>query len=320
MDPSSVMCPVVDLARLRMLARAMEQVGEGVAVYDNDDILVYANPAFAAMHGRDSSELEGEHFSALMDTAETAQDADDARVQRVRDEADGGEVTRLEFATEAAAGRRTVQVTVSRLRDEAHHQIGRVVCVLDVSDRKLLETQLHQAATHDPLTGLPNRRLLFECMESALAAAEGEPTRIAVLFLDLDGFKVVNDTHGHDVGDQLLRLVADRLTVCIRSGDTLARLAGDEFVVLLTDLGADEDATAMAARILDQMSDPFAVGELRLPMTASIGVAIAHGGRPRDILHAADSAMYHAKIGGAGRIAVSAGAPTRAMTGIRTPA
>jgi len=307
-DAGGVRRPLADLARLRVMAQAMEQIGEGVAVYDNDDILIYANPAFGAMHGRDPSELEGRHFGAFMDSADTAHDADDARSQRARDEADGGEVTRLEFTTETPAGRRTVQVTVSRLRNEARQQIGRVICVLDVSDRKALEAQLHQAATHDPLTGLPNRRLLFDRLESAMAAVERERRPVAVLFLDLDGFKAVNDTHGHDVGDQILRLVADRLTACVRAGDTLARLAGDEFVVLLADLGPDDQAAATAARILDRLNEPFAIGALRLSLTASIGVAVAHGGRPRDILHAADSAMYDAKIGGAGRIAIHAGA------------
>jgi diguanylate cyclase (GGDEF)-like protein len=185
-------------------------------------------------------------------------------------------------------------------------QIGRVVCVLNVTAQKTLELQLRQYAWHDPLTGLPNRRLLFDRLQVALLAVRRTHRSVGLLFLDLDSFKSINDHHGHVVGDQVLCQVAQRVAGCLRASDTLARLSGDEFVVLLPESTGLGQADATATRILRSMGSPFHLDGFSLPLTVSIGVAIAHGGRPRDILHAADTAMYQAKIGGPGRIVTAA--------------
>jgi diguanylate cyclase (GGDEF)-like protein len=125
---------------------------------------------------------------------------------------------------------------------------------------------------------------------------------VAVLFIDLDTFKTVNDTHGHDIGDELLGAVADRLADCVRAGDTLARLGGDEFVALLVDLSEDDHANSTAHRMLNLLAEPFMLGDLTLRISASIGVAVARAGRAKDLLHAADGAMYEAKNAGPGRV------------------
>jgi diguanylate cyclase (GGDEF)-like protein/PAS domain S-box-containing protein len=279
-----------DLKRLRTLAGALEQIGEGVAVYDNDDVLIYGNRRFAQMHGVTVGQLEGRHMSDIVDLAA------------------GTDISRQEFTWASPIGMCTVQVSVATLRDSSGAKTGTAVCILDVTVRKALEDQLRAAASHDPLTGLPNRRAFLDRLEEALAAAARDSSSIGVLFIDLDGFKAVNDTHGHDVGDQLLRQIGHRLKNCVRLNDTLARLAGDEFVALLVDLDGDratEQANGTATRILSALSPPFLIGELALSVTASIGVALAQGGRAREVLHAADSAMYDAKLAGVGRIVTS---------------
>jgi diguanylate cyclase (GGDEF)-like protein len=159
------------------------------------------------------------------------------------------------------------------------------------------------SSLHDPLTGLPNRMLLQERLEHAAQRGQRSHTSAAILFADLDRFKVVNDTHGHQIGDELLRAVASRLASLVRPGDTLARFSGDEFVFLCEDLHSVVDAESLAARVDEAFSHPFAVSNLQLMVTASVGVAYAGPGE--DISNAlvveADVAMYQAKRKGGGR-------------------
>jgi diguanylate cyclase (GGDEF)-like protein/PAS domain S-box-containing protein len=170
--------------------------------------------------------------------------------------------------------------------------------------RRNLET-LHHDAHHDALTGLPNRVLFEDRLELAVAEAARHRRRLAVLFVDLDGFKGVNDVHGHAAGDAALVEVAARLSRTLRESDTLARLHGDEFVVLLPEIAADADARALAATLRDAVAPPIDVGGRRATLTASIGVCVY----PRDardaagLLRVADAAMYRAKAGGKNAVA-----------------
>jgi diguanylate cyclase (GGDEF)-like protein len=167
-----------------------------------------------------------------------------------------------------------------------------------------------QYALHDELTGLPNRRLLLDRYRQASALTQRQPRLLALLFIDLDGFKAINDTRGHAAGDAVLQQVAERLRACIRTSDTACRLGGDEFVVLLPGLAEPASAVAVAAKIRARLAEPFVVGEATVDVAASIGMAI-HGVDGRDyaeLLRAADAAMYREKGRGAGR---SAQAPSR---------
>jgi diguanylate cyclase (GGDEF)-like protein len=163
--------------------------------------------------------------------------------------------------------------------------------------------ELHHRALHDPLTGLPNRTLLEELLEKAVARARRSHLVAAVLFIDLDGFKSVNDRHGHHVGDQLLRAVAGRLTQALRPGDTLARLGGDEFVALCEDMHNSGHAQSLAERITTVMSTPFDLPGHQIAVTASVGIAFSGPGQdiPQTLLRDADFAMYQAKNNGGGR-------------------
>ena len=167
---------------------------------------------------------------------------------------------------------------------------------IDITDRKRAEEEIEHLAYHDALTGLPNRKCLQDHMELALAQAQRSGTSLAVLFLDLDRFKHVNDTLGHAVGDELLRRTAARLRASVRAGDTVARVGGDEFVLLLANLDKDNVAT-LARKMLDEVAAPIQIGTHRLTMTTSLGISLfpEDGGDADALLRNADIALYRAK-------------------------
>ena len=176
----------------------------------------------------------------------------------------------------------------------------------DVTERRDFETRLAHQAFHDALTGLPNRALFLDRLGHALARSDRHRRAVAVLFLDLDRFKVVNDSLGHEAGDRLLVATASRLRACLRPSDTLARFGGDEFTVLLEDIGGARDAAAVAERITAALGGAMTIGDQELVVTASIGIALGTAGSvvPGDLLRHADIALYRAKGEGKARYAV----------------
>jgi len=164
----------------------------------------------------------------------------------------------------------------------------------DIAERRRAEEKLRVVATHDPLTALPNRTLLHERLSHALAKAQRYGRQLAVLFIDLDRFKNVNDTLGHEAGDKLLQVAAQRVSNCLRDTDTMARQGGDEFVVLMDELSDLEPVAGVSQRILDSMADPFTVDGRELHLTASIGISV-YPEDGRALLKNADIAMYRAK-------------------------
>jgi diguanylate cyclase (GGDEF)-like protein/PAS domain S-box-containing protein len=171
---------------------------------------------------------------------------------------------------------------------------------LDITERKAAEDRLQFLATHDPLTELPNRMLFTDRVEQAILVAERTGSKIAILFFDLDGFKPVNDTHGHHVGDSLLKEVAIRLKGCVRRTDTVSRQGGDEFLLLLPNLPDADAAQAIALNILDAFRAPFMIGGIELSVSASMGIALFpdDGTTYETLLKKSDLAMYHAKDDG----------------------
>jgi len=193
-----------------------------------------------------------------------------------------------------------VHLAISAMRDPEGRITGYMGIAFDVTERKRREDYTQHVANHDQLTGLPMRALLNDRMEVALARARRDRTQVAVMMLDLDHFKRVNDSLGHHVGDELLQGVARRLCETVRGSDTVARLGGDEFVVLLPALGTRADAERIAGNIIERVSGPMIIGSHELHVTPSVGIALFpdDGNDAHELLRNADTAMYRAKAEG----------------------
>jgi len=191
----------------------------------------------------------------------------------------------------------TVLGYAAPLFDETGRPRGAIGATLDITERKRAEEQIKSLAYHDSLTGLPNRRLFQDRLSLAVAQAHRNTQRLAVLFLDLDRFKSVNDSLGHAAGDRLIQDVAERLRTCLREGDTVARLGGDEFTLLLPGVAQVVDAARVAEKVLDALRVPFLIEDRELLATASIGISLyPEDGRDADrLVKSADAAMYRAK-------------------------
>lgn len=176
--------------------------------------------------------------------------------------------------------------------------------VNDITERKVLEERLRHEAAHDPLTGLANRAASLRQLDQVVAQASGDGRPVAVLFIDLDDFKKVNGTFGHHYGDMVLTAVADRLRSCVRGGDLVARIGGDEFTVLVEYLSGREEVTGLAERLTTEMWEPIPVGwtAMQLRISASIGVSMSIPSTPGGgaLLRQADTAMYRSKEAGKG--------------------
>jgi diguanylate cyclase (GGDEF)-like protein len=194
----------------------------------------------------------------------------------------------------------SVEYTVASVLDRDGAATGSVFVLRDVSETRALSEKLAHMAQHDALTGLPNRMLLADRIKSAISMASRRLSKPGVLFLDLDGFKHVNDTLGHAAGDKLLQSVANRLSSCVRTSDTVSRLGGDEFVILLAEITQPEDAAIAVARMLEAVSAPHHVDDQELHITTSIGVSLypVDGMDAETLIKNADAAMYQAKASG----------------------
>ena len=193
-----------------------------------------------------------------------------------------------------------IEDSVAPIHDHDGQVTGAVIVFRDVSATRALEKELTNSAQHDFLTGLPNRMLLNDRIGQALALAHRQRGHAAVLFLDLDGFKEVNDSLGHAVGDKLLQSVAKRLLECVRSPDTVVRQGGDEFIVLLQELNHPQDVVFTVARLLKTVADVHFIDSHEIHITTSIGVSIypSDGQDGETLIRNADIAMYYAKKNG----------------------
>ena len=204
--------------------------------------------------------------------------------------------------TDSSGAGHTVLVRASDLRDSPRNIVGTVFVAQDISDLKNAEYLLKQIAVHDTLTGLPNRAFFMDYLGSVLEMSRRNSGRFALLFLDLNNFKTINDTMGHEAGDRVLRICSQRIRSAIRSSDTVARMGGDEFVVLCSNMENAEAARNVAEKILGYVGTSLALGDEQIHPGVSIGVSLFpdHGSSADNLLAAADTAMYEAKKGGLG--------------------
>jgi diguanylate cyclase (GGDEF)-like protein/PAS domain S-box-containing protein len=270
-----------------------------ITVVDLDGMIRYQSPSVERLVGFASEELVGTRYLSLVDV----QDA--GNVRAVLEDLTGqtGATSTAEYRVRNVDGSsRYVESIVTNRLDDPNVK-GLVLNTRDVTDRKTLEDELAHQAFHDSLTGLSNRAVFRDRVDHALARTARNGLAVSVLLLDLDGFKMINDSLGHDAGDELLIAVGGRLQACARSSDTVARLGGDEFVILLEDEGNQTRATAVADRLLRQLTDPFEVRGREVFVRASIGIALGgdSSATPDELIRNADTAMYEAKSAGKGR-------------------
>jgi diguanylate cyclase (GGDEF)-like protein/PAS domain S-box-containing protein len=273
-----------------------------ITVVDPDHTIRYVSDSMAAIFGHEPAELTGSKLDAVSGGSSALIQA----LKRTMTEPD--HVSRAEWELTDATGRvRHAESAITNLISDPSVR-GLVINTRDATDQVALEHQLRHEAFHDPLTGLANRALLTDRAEQALARSVRSGATVAVLLIDLDGFKGVNDSLGHQVGDVVLCEVARRLESLVRSEDTVARLGGDEFVVLIDDVSGLEETKALAARVCDVLRPRFSLPGWDYAVTASVGVAIgsASGTDAPDLLRDADTAMYVAKTGGKDSVRVFA--------------
>ncbi len=289
------------------LARVLQTVADPIWIFDREGHLRFANPdAAVRVFGMGTILLDG----ARLDEARwkvQALDGTPLATQNTlfeRVKAAGSPLLDQEFSLEVTPGHRvTVSVGASPLLDANREFAGVVASVADITQQHALQERLSYQAFHDPLTGLANRQLLRNRLEHALAHRSISSGELAAVFLDLDNFKLVNDSLGHELGDVLLQTIAERLRCVVRAGDTAARQGGDEFVVLLDSLASPRHALEVTERILEALREPIYIEGHTIVTPPSLGIAFYEEGVGADeLLRRADAAMYEAKRLGKARI------------------
>ena len=272
----------------------IRQSSDGIFIFDGETkCVVEANPKFLSMLGRTDPKVKHltlddilfENSTSIMDSIERSLTrSQDALIECHYRHVDGSLI-----ATEIAAS-------------EVHSGAQRLIMVSarDITERKRSEEQVRHLAQYDALTDLPNRLLLQDRLEQAMLQTPRNTQQMAVLFLDLDRFKTINDTLGHDIGDELLQVVAKRLYESVRLGDTVARQGGDEFVIVVPGIQQPEDAAQVARQLIEAMASPFVVRDFELHVSPSIGISIypLDGDSAQILMKNADTAMYQAKQAG----------------------
>lgn len=283
-------------ATLKKLSRAVEQSPASVMITDVNGVIEYVNPRFLQVTGYTEAEVLGK-TPALLQSGFTSPLVYRDLWQTIT----RGEDWRGEMLNRRKSGDLFWEhMSISALRDD-EGQISHYIAVReDISLRKDYEKRILFQAHYDELTKLPNRILIMDRLNQALARADRNQEYVGVVFLDLDGFKKINDTLGHTYGDDLLRLAAKRLLACLRASDTVGRLGGDEFLVILSDLHKPEHTRIVTDKILKAFETPFSILAHDITTTASLGVTLypADGRDPAILLRNADAAMYRAKESG----------------------
>ncbi|MBB4313072.1 EAL domain-containing protein [Roseospira marina] len=279
--------------RLQLLASVFEHTQEGIIITNPDSEMIEVNDSFLRISGYSREELIGRRPN-LLQSGQHGPEFYNAMWMALMEEG----LWRGEVWNRRKTGEIYPQhLTISAVLDEHGHPSHYVGVVVDITAIKRHEAELDRIAHYDSLTGLPNRVLLNDRFRLAIAKARREHTRLAVCFLDVDGFKPVNDSYGHGAGDMLLIELAERFLLELRGDDTVARLGGDEFIILLADLRTEDDCIQILDRILATVSRPFAVAGHPVSVTASIGVTLFPT-RATDIdtlMRQADQAMYKSK-------------------------
>jgi diguanylate cyclase (GGDEF)-like protein/PAS domain S-box-containing protein len=273
-----------------------ESSSEAIMVVDSENRIVAVNPAFEHITGYKAQEAIGRDPNLLQSERQAASFYQEMWLSIMQDGAWRGELWNRRKNGELYPQ----SMSINTILDEDGRVLRRIAVFSDITDKKQAEEQIHHLAHHDLLTDLPNRVLYADRLAQALATARRDQSRVGLLYVDLDNFKPVNDGYGHAVGDQLLRNVAQRLLSCVRETDTVARIGGDKFVVLLPTIQSESNAQVVAEKIRASLEAPFEIDGNRLSISSSIGGAIYpnHGEDESQLMQHADHAMYGAKKSG----------------------
>ncbi len=286
--------------QMRISSQVYESSMEGIMVTDANANIVSVNPAFTSITGHNAEEVIGKNPRILKSGKH---DADFYKEMWNRLQSEGrwsGEIWNKRKNGELYAQ----QVSISAVKDDKGKVCEYVAVTFDVTEKKKHEEIIKFMAFHDNLTSLPNRNTFTNLLGTELANAKRYSHKTAVMFLDLDGFKQVNDTCGHGVGDDLLKEVSKMLKAAVRESDTVARVGGDEFTILLPRINSDDDARKVADKIISLFRNPIGIEVYKLSIGTSIGVAVFpdDGEDAATLIKKADEAMYRAKQGGKNRV------------------
>jgi diguanylate cyclase (GGDEF)-like protein/PAS domain S-box-containing protein len=280
-------------ATLRVLTKAIEQSPVSVIITDPRGVIEYVNPKFTKLMGYTSEEAIGNTPRMLKGGLLSRE-----FYKEMWDTLLAGEEWHGLFHNRTKAGALVWELaSISPIRDESGAITHFVGVKEDITELKRLQDQMAHMAHYDQLTGLPNRLLFLDRLKQTLVRSKRKDASFALLYMDLDAFKAINDGHGHAVGDNLLVAVGQRLLGCVRETDTVARMGGDEFTVLLTDVGSLEDVQRIAEMIIQAISNPFAIGTVTCSVGISIGIAMfpLDGLDADPLLSTADTALYQVK-------------------------
>ena len=290
--------------QLALTGALTSSVADGLYALDLEGRVTFMNPAAERILGWTAEELRG----GLIHEATHFQRADGTPVPAaacpLHPVLRGGGALRADDDVFTDRNGRIFPVEYTAAPILLHGQVaGTVLTFHDITERKQAERDLAQLALYDRLTGLPNRTLFTQRLRQELESASQQDQLLGLLFLDLDGFKAVNDAYGHGIGDLLLQVVAERLVGCVRDGDTVARLAGDEFTVILRDIRGAANAVRVAQKMVEAIASPFTFGTRVVGVGVSIGIGIYPGDASEleVLLARADAAMYEAKAAGKNR-------------------
>lgn len=294
---------ITEQRRLReaLMARlvAIEAAAESFMITDNNGIIEYVNPAFTEMTGFTAEEAIGQKPNLVKSGLHPLE-----FYQELWATITAGHIWRGEITNRDRYGRIYIDSTaIAPVMNDRGEVIRYVAIKHDVTERKELEARLEHMAHFDMLTGVPNRQLFLERLEQSISLARRHQERLALLFIDLDGFKEINDNLGHEAGDAVLREIAQRIHTEIRESDTVARVGGDEFVVLINTLHSSDDLEGIVRKLLDAITLPIVLNGVPHVIGASIGVSLfpEHGHDVASLLSNADSAMYLSKRAGKNR-------------------
>ena len=302
-DVRQVFCMEVDVTARKELEESLRQAGrvfdharDAILLVDREHRVLAANRAYTELTGYPAEDVIGVELPSLRLGVQ-----DRSFCDRLRDHIDSqghweGEL----WGMRRDGSTIPIRAVMSAITDQDGEPSSYMLMLSDISERQRAVEQARHQAEHDALTGLPNRTLFMDRLEQALAAVARQHRQFALMFIDLDHFKAVNDNHGHEAGDAVLQEVARRLRRCVRRVDTVSRLGGDEFVVLLADIGGVDQAAHVAATIMQSVARPIEAEVGPLSLSVSIGIAIcpSDGEDPKTLLRHADVAMYHAKESG----------------------